>query len=183
MDDQMRGSNVDPGATVDRDGSLANHAELSTSPSLPITTQLVTRPHLTYRNLFNSCSDPTGAVPMEGSSRSAKWTTEIRPELIAAAVEEAHLALAGPPTSFTSAVPTRALCLPQHPLCIPPAPALPQHLDKLILNVRPSAVVSLINSSAGTTELDRRRGTREKKHQRRHRKCMKEGRRTQLGMT
>ena len=181
VDDQIRLTNDYPRAVDDRDGSLANYVAVPhpTSSSPPNTMQLATplaSPHHTHPNQFNSFwSDSTGAGPTGGSSRNAKWTTEIPPELIAAAAEEeAYLASADSPTSSASGVPTPN---------IPPAPALPRHLDKLILNVRPPAMAGPVNSTSGTTERDKRRSTREKERQRRDRERAKEGRSSQLGMT
>ncbi|EJF63208.1 hypothetical protein DICSQDRAFT_179224 [Dichomitus squalens LYAD-421 SS1] len=180
VDDQTRLTNDYPRAVDDRDGTLANYVAVPhpTSSSPPNITQLATplsSPHHTHPNNFNSFwSDSTGAGPTGGSSRDAKWTTDIPQELIAAAAEEeAYLTSADSPTSSASGVPTPN---------IPPAPALPRHLDKLILNVRPPAMAGPVSSSTGTSERDKRRSTREKARDR-QRDRAKEGRSTQLGMT
>lgn len=109
--------------------------------------------------------------------RDGEWTTEIPPELIqAAAEEENYLASADSPGSSAS------IPAPN----IPPAPALPRHLDKLILNVRPTAVTGTgSGSSRGSgsgSEKDRssRKGSRSH-----HSKKDREGRSrpSNLGMT
>ncbi|PIL22413.1 hypothetical protein GSI_15101 [Ganoderma sinense ZZ0214-1] len=167
VDDQIKLTEDYPRAVDDRDGSLANYVAVAhpSSSGSPQRTQLATplaSPHHTHPNQFNSFwSDSTGAGGAGTSSRDTAWTTEIPQELVAAAAEEeAYLASADSPTSSASGVPTPN---------IPPAPALPRHLDKLILNVRPPAMAGPVSSSTGTSERDKRRSNREKERQRRER--------------
>lgn len=167
VDDQIKLTEDYPRAVDDRDGSLANYVAVAhpSSSGSPQRTQLATplaSPHHTHPNQFNSFwSDSTGAGGAGTSSRDAAWTTTIPQELVAAAAEEeAYLASADSPTSSASGVPTPN---------IPPAPALPRHLDKLILNVRPPAMAGPVSSSTGTSERDKRRSNREKERQRRER--------------
>lgn len=176
VDDQIRLTEDYPRAVDDRDGSLANYVAVAhpSSSGSPQRTQLATplaSPHHTHPNQFNSFwSDSTGAGGAGTGSRDAAWTTEIPQELVAAAAEEeAYLASADSPTSSASGVPTPN---------IPPAPALPRHLDKLILNVRPPAMAGPVSSSTGTSERDKRRSNREKERQRRER--VRDGRPTPL---
>lgn len=83
-------------------------------------------------------SGPAGSLGLNGPGNDADWTTVIPPELVqAAAEEENYLASADSPTS-SSSVPAPN---------IPPAPLLPRHLDKLILNVRPSTVTGAVPGS------------------------------------
>ncbi|KAJ8457200.1 hypothetical protein ONZ51_g11676 [Trametes cubensis] len=136
VDDQIRLTNDYPRAVDDRDGTLANYVavtappkdgspthQTSTSPA-PNLLQQQSQQQPNHQNSFWSDSTNTGGT--SGKGKEAEWTTEIPPELIAAAAEEeAYLARADSPTSSASGIPT------PH---IPPAPALPRHLDKLILN-------------------------------------------------
>nr|VWP01176.1 Uncharacterized protein [Ganoderma boninense] len=171
VDDQIKLTEDYPRAVDDRDGSLANYVAVAhpSSSGSPQRTQLATplaSPHHTHPNQFNSFwSDSTGAGGAGTSSRDAAWTTEIPQELVAAAAEEeAYLASADSPTSSASGVPTPN---------IPPAPALPRHLDKLILNVRPPAMAGPVSSSTGMSERDKRRSNREKERLRRERERAK----------
>ena len=175
VDDQIRLSNDYPKAVDDVDGSLANYVAVlaPTTSSSPHQSTLATplaSPHHTHPNQFNSFWSDSTAVGGTGSrSKDAKWTTEIPPELIAAAAEEeAYLTSADSPTSSASGVPTPN---------IPPAPALPRHLDKLILNVRPPAMAGPVNGATGS-EREKRRSGRDKERQRRERERAKG-----LGMT
>ncbi len=177
MDDQIKLSNDYPKAVDDVDGSLANYVAViaPTAPSSPHQSTLATplaSPHHTHPNQYNSFWSDSTAVGGSGSKKDEGWTTEIPRELIAAAAEEeTYLASADSPTSSASGVPTPN---------IPPAPALPRHLDKLILNVRPPAMAGPVPASTGS-EREKRRGGREKERQRRERERVKDGNR--LGMT
>ena len=175
VDDQIKLSEDYSRAVDDRNGSLANYVSVSApnTSSSPQQTQLATplaSPHHTHPNQFNSFwSDSTaaGSGNTGGKGKDAAWTTEIPPELIAAATEEEnYLACADSPTSSASGVPAPN---------IPPAPALPRHLDKLILNVRPPAMAGP-SASAGAGDRDRRRSGRERERQRRERERAQIGR-------
>ncbi|RPD62258.1 hypothetical protein L226DRAFT_337741 [Lentinus tigrinus ALCF2SS1-7] len=175
VDDQIRLSNDYPKAVDDVDGSLANYVAVlapltSSSPQQSTLATPLASPHHTHPNQFNSFWSDSTAVGGSGSkSKDTHWTTEIPRELIAAAAEEeAYLAVADSPTSSASGVPTPN---------IPPAPALPRHLDKLILNVRPPAMAGPVNGTTGA-ERDKRRSGRDKERQRRERERAKG-----LGMT
>ncbi|KAI0712007.1 5'-AMP-activated protein kinase beta subunit, interation domain-containing protein [Earliella scabrosa] len=177
VDDQIKLSNEYPKAVDDIDGSLANYVAVAppTTSSSPHQTALATplaSPHHSHPNQYNSFwSDSTAVGGSNSRSKDAQWTTEIPHELIAAAAEEeAYLANADSPTSSASGIPTPN---------IPPAPALPRHLDKLILNVRPPAMAGPVASSTGS-EREKRRSGREKERQRRERDRGKDGNR--LGM-
>ncbi|RDX49960.1 hypothetical protein OH76DRAFT_1350055 [Lentinus brumalis] len=175
VDDQIKLSNDYPKAVDDIDGSLANYVAVlapstSVSPQQSTLATPLASPHHTHPNHFNSFWSDSTAVGGSGSNaKDAQWTTEIPPELIAAAAEEeAYLASADSPTSSASGIPTPN---------IPPAPALPRHLDKLILNVRPPAMAGPVGGPTNS-ERDKRRSGRDKERQRRERERAKG-----LGMT
>ncbi|KAI0789583.1 5'-AMP-activated protein kinase beta subunit, interation domain-containing protein [Abortiporus biennis] len=189
VDDVWRISDDYPTAVDDLNGSLANYVNVtiptSSSPQTPAYTSPLASPSHNHPNQFNSFwSDPSTAVsgaitafssPGSTPKGEAEWTTVIPPELVAAAQEEeVYLASADSPTS-SSSVPAPN---------IPPAPVLPRHLDKLILNVRPSAPTGLGplagNSEKGERDRSRRTGSRA------HRREGREGRprpTSTLGMT
>ncbi|KAH9936131.1 uncharacterized protein B0H18DRAFT_972356 [Fomitopsis serialis] len=174
VDDQIRTSEDYPQAADDRDGSLANYVSVPfpSSNASPSTTAIATTPasftisplasphHQHPANVNSFWSDASStAGDVNGSGRECanpEWTTEIPPELIAAAAEEeSYLALqetasqshdmsSNSSASGFSSVPTPN---------IPPAPVLPRHLDKLILNVKPQAV----SGSPVPTERERSR--------------------------
>ncbi|KAH9847910.1 hypothetical protein C2E23DRAFT_740727 [Lenzites betulinus] len=169
VDDQVRLTNDYPRAVDDRDGSLANYVavtapsgtgspthQASGSPVVP------THPHPPmHQNSF--WSDSSGAAGGT-KGKEADWTTEIPQELMAAAAEEeAYLARADSPTSSASGIPTPN---------IPPAPVLPRHLDKLILNVRPILAGPALGgapSTSNSSEREKRRNGRERDRSRRDR--------------
>ncbi|KAI0662017.1 5'-AMP-activated protein kinase beta subunit, interation domain-containing protein [Cubamyces menziesii] len=172
VDDQIRLTNDYPRAVDDRDGTLANYVavtappkdgspthQTSTSPT-PNLLQQQSQQQPNHQNSFWSDSTNTGGT--SGKGKEAEWTTEIPPELIAAAAEEeAYLARADSPTSSASGIPT------PH---IPPAPALPRHLDKLILNVRPVMAGPALGAAASSSsERDKRRSMRDRERSRRDR--------------
>lgn len=100
----------------------------------------------------------------------AKWTSEFPPELIAAAAEEeAYLASSNSDSNSASSV-GPGVAAPN----IPPAPVLPRHLDKLILNARKE------ESRSGGSSSSSRSAAREKEREER-----RQGRkgRSMLGMT
>ncbi|KAI0821972.1 hypothetical protein BC628DRAFT_1412535 [Trametes gibbosa] len=170
VDDQIRLTNDYPRAVDDRDGSLANYVavtapsgtgspthQASGSPVVP------THPHPPlHQNSF--WSDSSGAAGGTAKGKEAEWTTEIPQELTAAAAEEeAYLARADSPTSSASGIPAPN---------IPPAPVLPRHLDKLILNVRPILAGPALGgapSTSSSSEREKRRSGRERDRTRRDR--------------
>lgn len=112
VDDQVRISDDLPTA-VDDQGSLANYVAIPYSPQ---DTPYV--PPTQRHNSFWSEASSSAAFP-------EKWTNKLPPELLAAArEEEVYL------TSLSNSLHTQPA---PH---IPPAPVLPRHLDKLILNTR-----------------------------------------------
>jgi 5'-AMP-activated protein kinase beta subunit, interaction domain len=93
-----------------------------------------------------SVSEPTTS----GDHRSALWTSVFPPELLAAAKEEeSYLAN----SSSSSSTHQGFVPAPN----IPPAPGLPRHLDKLILNVRPGAGSATGSSGVGSSSRSRDR--------------------------
>ncbi|GJE88314.1 hypothetical protein PsYK624_043970 [Phanerochaete sordida] len=176
VDDQWRIADDYPTAVDDIDGSLANYVN-ATSPSSvsPSSSSPQPTPHPNQIQQFASFwSDASSSARENGTSREdGGWTTEIPQELInAAAEEENYLASQDSPTT-SSSVPAPN---------VPPAPTLPRHLDKLILNARPQ-----ISGAPGSpSERDRRR-EKEKEKERRRRERDREGRRahapSSLGMT
>jgi len=119
VDDQVRISDDLPTA-VDDQGSLANYVAIVSSPHASPNSYGGT-PHVPTAQRHNSFWS-------EASSSAAfpeKWTNKLPPELLAAArEEEVYLA------SLSNSLHTQPA---PH---IPPAPVLPRHLDKLILNTR-----------------------------------------------
>ncbi|KAI0345892.1 hypothetical protein BDW22DRAFT_1426523 [Trametopsis cervina] len=181
VDDQWRITDQYPTAVDDLDGSLSNYVNAnsptSTSPSSVSPQQT---PHPNHANHFASfwsdSSSRDGSGSGDGKGEAA-WTTIIPQELINAAGEEEHyLASAGGSPSTSSSVPAPN---------IPPAPVLPRHLDKLILNVRPQIVGA--PGSPGETARTKKDKEREKEKSRRERR-EREGRSrghtpSHLGMT
>jgi hypothetical protein len=141
---------------VDDDGSLANYVAvpiLATTPPLlspvsppplppPTANTKVPVPGQSFWSNSSSTSGVDGSYHQQQrpqqqsrtwSEGKSLWTSRYPPQLIAAArEEEAYLA------SSSHAGPGAAHGVPAPN--IPPAPTLPRHLDKLILNVRPGAV-------------------------------------------
>jgi len=118
VDDQVRISDDLPTA-VDDQGSLANYVAIPYSPhASPNSYGTPHVPPTQRHNSFWSEASSSAAFP-------EKWTNKLPPELLAAArEEEVYLA------SLSNAMHTQPA---PH---IPPAPVLPRHLDKLILNTR-----------------------------------------------
>jgi hypothetical protein len=108
---------------VDDDGSLANYVTvpLPTAASAPASPPPISSNRHAHQISFWSQSSDAGVSTAFGDEG---WTSVIPSELIAAAREE-EVYLANP----------SAGCAPN----IPPAPVLPRHLDKLILNTRAGA--------------------------------------------
>jgi hypothetical protein len=140
-------------AAVDDQGSLANYVAvsipgLSHLPAPPIAT--VPREKLLPGQSFWSAdssadgeyqSQQQQTIPHATHSQSICWTNILPPELIEAALEEeAYLsASAGHyDVSSNTRVTTGFIPAPN----IPPAPGLPRHLEKLILNTRVGAGMS-----------------------------------------
>jgi 5'-AMP-activated protein kinase beta subunit, interaction domain/Glycogen recognition site of AMP-activated protein kinase len=122
VDDNWRLTQDLPTA-VDDDGSLANYVSvlLPPGPSAPASPPPTSSTRPAHQISFWSQSSDTGAM---SSSGDEGWTSVIPPELIAAAREE-EVYLANPSAGTAPN--------------IPPAPVLPRHLDKLILNARVGA--------------------------------------------
>ncbi|VDB91922.1 unnamed protein product [Peniophora sp. CBMAI 1063] len=143
VDDVWRVADSLP-AAVDDDGSLANYIDVAppapaSTPSQPTSPLPTTADH----GPLPTIQAPPGPQPHQfqggggsfwssGGSEtgfaasSGTWTDVIPPALIAAAHEE-EMFLADHSSAGTGATAPR----------IPPAPLLPRHLDKLILNARP----------------------------------------------
>ncbi|KAI0763656.1 5'-AMP-activated protein kinase beta subunit, interation domain-containing protein [Trametes elegans] len=182
VDDQIRLTNDYPRAVDDRDGTLANYVAVVSghgtgSPHQQISGSPVATPQPqqpAHQNSFWSDSSTQVGGPA-GKGKEAAWTTKIPSELIAAAAEEeAYLARADSPTSSSSGIPAPN---------IPPAPALPRHLDKLILNVRPVMAGPAIGGPGAATDRDKRRSGRERERSRRERDRDSRSRPANLGMT
>ncbi|KAI0631974.1 5'-AMP-activated protein kinase beta subunit, interation domain-containing protein [Trametes polyzona] len=149
VDDQIRLTNDYPRAVDDRDGTLANYVAVTapTGTGSPVQQHVApnnTTAHPNHDNSFWSESSTT-VGGSSGKGKEAEWTTVIPPELIAAAAEEeAYLTSADSNTSSTSGMPAPN---------IPPAPVLPRHLDKLILNARPANLgMTAAELQAGASE-------------------------------
>ncbi|KAA1469717.1 hypothetical protein DENSPDRAFT_849080 [Dentipellis sp. KUC8613] len=160
VDDQWRVADDLPTA-VDDDGSLANYVNVSMSgftppsptqdpvssatptPAMPLSPGHADKAPGGHQISFWSDSSTQGAT----SNEPAQWTTVLPVELLAAAqAEEAYLALTAGRDDGSIPAPN-----------IPPAPILPRHLDKLILNVRPGPTPA---SREGARERERETGRR-----------------------
>ncbi|KAJ3484617.1 hypothetical protein NLI96_g5516 [Meripilus lineatus] len=162
VDDQWRIADDYPTAVDDRDGSLANYVNVtlpssSSSPQTPAPTSPMSSPHHhTQSGQLSFWSESTatagtqfGGGPL-GSVKEAEWTTVIPPELIAASGEEENYLTTADSSASSTSIPAPN---------IPPAPLLPRHLDKLILNVRPATVTGAVPSS-GSSSGDKERSSR-----------------------
>jgi hypothetical protein len=109
-------------------------------------------------------SSGSGTGTNTGGPRRSIWTSQYPPELLSAAREEEQY-LASSSHHGPSSVPAPN---------IPPAPVLPRHLDKLILNVRPGGNPT----SSGGGGLGAVLRSREREEQRRGRR----GRNSVMGM-
>ena len=178
VDEQWRLADDLPTA-VDDEGSLANYVAVPISGLTPphrisAPVALQKQPAQPVHSFWStttstqgstidapSSSDPTGS--------SSKWTDEVPGELVSAArEEEAYLAYTAAAEYDQSGYANTHQHVPAPN--IPPAPVLPRHLDKLILNVK----VGQPPPSRG------REREREKEREREHRR--KQGR-SLLGMT
>jgi hypothetical protein len=164
---------------VDDEGSLANYIAVPISGLTPpnaasaVSAAQTGRPHPHAHSFWSTASSTHGSITETYSSTDpngilSRWTDEIPPELVAAArEEESYLAYtAGPEYDQASYqhVPTPN---------IPPAPGLPRHLDKLILNAKVG------QSTAGTRGRER---DRERERERERESRRRQGR-SLLGMT
>ncbi|KAF8628639.1 hypothetical protein AX15_003773 [Amanita polypyramis BW_CC] len=158
VDDQWRVADDLPTA-VDDQGTLANYVAVRLSYTPPkssnATATPITQRHIPGQSFWSAASSADGDMPepsrqLHHSSslghQSTVWTNEIPPELIEAAREEEVYLQAsagqyeangskGGTTYVSGFVPAPN---------IPPAPGLPRHLDKLILNTK-------MNSASGTS--------------------------------
>jgi hypothetical protein len=118
VDDQIRISDDLPTA-VDDQGSLANYVAIPYSAH--VSPDSYGTPHAPAAQRHNSFWSETSS----SATLPERWTNKFPPELLAAArEEEVYL------TSLSNSMHTQPA---PH---IPPAPVLPRHLDKLILNTR-----------------------------------------------
>ena len=135
-------------AAVDDQGSLANYAAvpipvLSSPPAPPATVpREKLLPGQSFWSADSSADGENQQLPPQqkhSQALSGRWTNVLPPELIEAAIEEeAYLsASAGhyDVSSSSTTVTTGFITAPN----IPPAPGLPRHLQKLILNTRVGA--------------------------------------------
>ncbi|THH19919.1 hypothetical protein EW146_g1329, partial [Bondarzewia mesenterica] len=129
VDDQWRVAHSIPTA-VDDDGSLANYVDVSMSGFTPPTLDSDTKPKPSAfasggtggsGNVHQISFWSEGSTTGGGPTGPPKWTQELPSELIAAAREEEAYLADGAQASMPA---------PN----VPPAPVLPRHLDKLILN-------------------------------------------------
>jgi len=129
----------------------------------------------------SGAGDVNGMADVEpGRGREPEWTTEIPLELIAAAgEEEAYLASTDSHEveSTSSASAFGGIPAPN----IPPAPVLPRHLDKLILNVRPATVSG--SPGPGDRERSKRSGKERSRRERERERDRDRESRSRLGMT
>ena len=157
VDDQWRIAEDYPTAVDDIDGSLANYVNAASSSSVsPSSSSPQPTPHPNPIQQFASFwSDASSSVRENGASREdGGWTTEIPQELINAAAEEENYLASQDSPSTSSSVPAPN---------VPPAPVLPRHLDKLILNARPQ----IAGAPGSPSERDRKREKEKDKDKRR----------------
>ncbi|KAG2155811.1 carbohydrate-binding module family 48 protein [Suillus bovinus] len=175
VDEQWRVADDLPTA-VDDEGSLANYVAVPISGLTPPHVSSVAgatpgrHPHPHAHSFWSTTSSTHGSV-MDASDPKgtlAKWTDDIPAGLIAAArEEEAYLAYTASPEYDQT--PYQYVPTPN----IPPAPGLPRHLDKLILNAKPG------QSPAGNRGRER---DRERERERERESKRRQGR-SLLGMT
>ncbi|KAF9242613.1 carbohydrate-binding module family 48 protein [Melanogaster broomeanus] len=182
VDEQWRLADDLPTA-VDDEGSLANYITVPVSgltpphaTAIPVTpAKHPVHPHVhsfwsATTSTHGSMIDPRSASDITGAS--SKWTDKIPPELVAAAgEEEAYLSYTAGTEYDQSG---HAINSQPHVPApnIPPAPVLPRHLDKLILNTK-------VGPPPSTRGRERQR-EREREREREHRR--QQGR-SLLGMT
>lgn len=182
VDEQWRLADDLPTA-VDDEGSLANYVSVPisglTPPHRASAPVIPPKQPIHPVHSFWSTTTSTQGSTLDVSSSSdptrssSKWTDEIPAELVAAArEEEAYLAYTAAAEYDQSGYGNTHQEVPAP--SIPPAPVLPRHLDKLILNVK----VGQPPPSRGRER--EREKEREKEREREHRR--KQGR-SLLGMT
>ncbi|OAX44317.1 hypothetical protein K503DRAFT_729679 [Rhizopogon vinicolor AM-OR11-026] len=179
VDEQWRVADDLPTA-VDDEGSLANYVAVPISgltppnaasavPAAPVGRHPHPHAHSfwsTTSSTHDSVTDTSSTTDPNGTR--ARWTDVIPPELVAAArEEESYLAYTAGP-EYDQA-PYQHVPTPN----IPPAPGLPRHLDKLILNTKVGP------STAGTRGRER---DRERERERERESRRRQGR-SLLGMT
>ncbi|TFY65526.1 hypothetical protein EVJ58_g1932 [Rhodofomes roseus] len=198
VDDQIRISEDYSQAVDDRDGSLANYVSVpfpsaNASPSAvaaPVSCAIspLASPHhqhpLNVNSFWSDASSTAGESGGSGREHAEpEWTTEIPPELIAAAAEEEvylqmqeTASMSHDMSSNSSASGYNSVPTPN----IPPAPVLPRHLDKLILNVKPQTV----SGSPVPTERERsRRSGRDRSRRERDRESRTRSNHLGMSMT
>ena len=166
---------------VDDEGSLSNYVTVPVSGFTPPSSHPSPQAPLTadakhgqpsFWSLTSSTAEadlenPNSLLHRVSTKRShpvvpTKWTSEFPPELIAAAAEEeAFLA------SEASSGGELGVAAPN----IPPAPVLPRHLDKLILNERKKEEKGS-GSSAGGRSAAREKEREERRQSRKHRSLL-----------
>lgn len=183
VDEQWRLADNLPTA-VDDEGSLANYVAVPISGLTPphrVSAAAVAAPKQSAQPVHSFWSTTTSTqgstidapFSSDPTGSSSKWTDEIPAELVAAArEEEAYLAYTAAAEYDQSGHTNTYQHVPAPN--IPPAPVLPRHLDKLILNVK----VGQFPPSRGRER--EREKEREKEREREHRR--KQGR-SLLGMT
>ncbi|KAG6875533.1 hypothetical protein C0993_008757, partial [Termitomyces sp. T159_Od127] len=147
IDDSWRVADDLPTA-VDDQGSLANYVAVPLPDSPPPPTTAKPPPPRPGHSFWSAADDddassaPAPAHP--GPHAPAQWTAVLPPELIEAArEEEAYLAASEGHASHGTQRVAGFVPAPN----IPPAPGLPRHLDKLILNARPVVQVGAVVGS------------------------------------
>ena len=179
VDEQWRLADDLPTA-VDDEGSLANYVAVPISGLTPphrLSVSIVPskQPAQPVHSFWSTTTSTQGSTidVLDTTGSSSKWTDEIPAELVAAArEEEAYLAYTAAAEYDQSGYANAHQQVPAPN--IPPAPVLPRHLDKLILNVK----VGQPPPSRGRER--EREKEREKEREREHRR--KQGR-SLLGMT
>lgn len=181
VDDQWRVADSLPTA-VDDEGSLSNYVSVpmsgftppSSHPS-PLAPMAPDAKHgqpsfwsLTSSTAEADLENPNSHLHRASTKRShpvvpARWTSEFPAELIAAAAEEeAFLA-----SEASSGGGELGVAAPN----IPPAPVLPRHLDKLILNERKKEEKSSGSSASGRSAA-REKEREERRQSRKHRSLL-----------
>ena len=188
IDDQWQVADDYPTA-VDDQGSLANYVSVPITYSPPTATNMpspVSQKLPKGQSFWSAASsadaDEDGAQDRHpayatrhthhhhhhASQSQAVWSTEIPPELEAAAhEEEAYVAASTGQVDATHTIVNGFIPAPN----IPPAPSLPRHLEKLILNSRvviggaaPASSTSTLVGSGSGARPGRNSGGREGRH-------------------
>ena len=155
VDDQWRVADDLPTA-VDDEGSLANYVgvALFTPPTTstmppPASPPPKLQPGQSFWST-SSTGDGSTSGPDDRKLGPPRWTSDFPPELLAAAREEENYLVS------SSSVPDSASASGLPAPNIPPAPTLPRFLDKLILNVKPNAIVPAPTRTRDREREDRR---------------------------